>query len=263
MADKLVFVTQYAGQMKYLCLVLFLVFAVAGCKPKEQVIGNKVVESGQALITGQIFIVTKGGENVVLGDVKVALLDAGETRTHFNSKALEWSNALAIAQAKVDQATANFDAIYRDELVKLAAVKNYQGDAMQTIPTGTQEWDDAFERSQQVEGYIRDLHKVKESTDAKQQLDAVIEAQADLWDEINWPSADHFWPRKQITTTDSEGRFKFIVPASFANLNLMLFAKAERPLTDNQKENWYTMSNVTLATGVKQPNFTGGWWMSN
>jgi hypothetical protein len=92
---------------KYFCLVLFLGFVVAGCKPKEkeQVIANNVVESEQALITGQIFIVTKGRDNVVFGDEKVALLDAAETRTYFNSKALEWSNALASAQAKVDQAS--------------------------------------------------------------------------------------------------------------------------------------------------------------
>src|SRR5580704_9250941 len=100
--------------MKYFCLVLFLAVVGGGCKPKEkeQVIANKVVEPEQALIIGQIFIVTKGRENVVLGDEKIALLDAHETRTYFNSKAIEWSNALVMAQVKVDQATTNYDSLY-------------------------------------------------------------------------------------------------------------------------------------------------------
>ncbi len=129
---------------------------------------------------------------------------------------------------------------------------------MQSIPTGTQEWDDAFERSQQLEGYIRDLHKAKESTDAKKQLVDIIEAQADLWDGINWPSAAHFWPSIEITTTDSEGRFKFVVPKSYVDSDLTLFAKAERQLSDDEKENWYTMGNVTL-NGRKTAEFY--WWM--
>ena len=203
--------TNINNAMKYFCLVLFLAFAFAGCKPKEkeQVIANKVVKSEQALITGQIFIVTKGRANVVLGDEKIALLDAHETRTYFNSKALEWSNALAMAQVKVDQAT-----------------KSYE---------------------------------LKNSSDARKQLDNAVKSQADLWDEINWPSADHFWPRIEITTTDSEGRFKFVVPKSSANLNLMLFAKAERQLGD-EKENWWRMVNVNL-NGRKTAELY--WWMVN
>jgi hypothetical protein len=109
----------------WLILGVFVGLSFAGCKPKEQVIANKVVESEQALITGQIFIVTKGRANVVLGDEKIALLDAHETRTYFNSKAVEWSNALAVAQVKVDQTATIYDALYKEDLAKLEASKKW------------------------------------------------------------------------------------------------------------------------------------------
>jgi hypothetical protein len=151
----------------WLILGVLASLVVSGCKPQEQVIANKVVDSDQALITGQIFIVTKGRENVVLGDEKVALLDTHEARTYFNSKAVEWSNELAAAQEKVDQASKNYDAIYKDELTKLADDKKHQEDLMQTVPAGSQEWSDAFERSQLVQGEIRDLHTEKNTSDEK------------------------------------------------------------------------------------------------
>jgi len=255
--------------MKYFRLALFLTFAVAGCKPKEkeQVIANKVVESEQALITGQIFIVTKGRANVVLGDEKIALLDAHETRTYFNSKALEWSNTLAIAQAKVDEATAkvdlattNLNALYKNDLEKYASAKKYHENKMVTVPTGTPEWDDAFEWSRKLERQIRDLVELKKSSgaqkqvlDARKRWDAVVKEQAGLWDEINWPSAGDFWPRIEITTTDSDGRFKFVVPKSSANSNMILFAKAERQVAD-EKENYWWMVNVNL-NGRKTEEF--------
>ena len=239
---------------------------VAGCKPKEkeQVIANNVAEPEQVLITGQIFIVTKGGENVVLGDVKVALLDADETGTYFNSKALEWSNALTAAQAKVDQATTDYDALYKDDLAKFAAARKYHENVMATANldsyNGRSDYEQASDWTKKVEGEIRDLQNLKKSSAEKKLLGDALNEQADLWDEINWPSADHFSPRIQITTTDSEGRFKFVVPESSANLNLMLFAKAERQLTDDEKENWSRMVNATL-NGRKTAELY--WWMVN
>ena len=248
--DKLEFATPGAEQKQlrgkffkttWLILGVLSGLAIDGCKPKEQVIANKVVESEQALITGQIFIVTKGRANVVLGDEKIALLDAHETRTYFNSKALEWSNTLAAAQLKVDQAARIYDALYKDYLEKLDAAKKYY------------ERQNDFESSRTVSGEIRDLHKEKKSSTEKQQFDNALAAQARLWDEINWPSADHFWPSLDIATTDSEGRFKFVVPKSRANLNMMLFAKAARQVGD-EKENYWWMVNVNL-NGRKTEEF--------
>ena len=220
---------------------------LSGCKPKEkeQVIANNVVESEQALIIGQIFIVTKGRENVVLGDEKVALLDAHETRTYFNSKFLEWSKALVAAQAEVDRVTKNYDAIYKEDLDKFAAAKKYHENIMQTVPTSSQEWNDAFDWGQKIEAKISDLNKLKRSSDVRKQLDDAVKKQTDLWDEINWPSPDYFETSIDTTTTDSEGRFKFVVPKSRVGSNMTLFAKAER-LVGDKKENYWWMVNVNL-----------------
>jgi hypothetical protein len=229
--------------MKTAWLILGVLFslAVAGCKPKEQVIANKVVESEQALITGQIFIVTKGRANVVLGDEKIALLDAHETRTFFNSKAVEWSNALAVAQVKVDKAATIYDALYRNDLAQLEALKQYW------------ERQDAFELSKDVKGEIRDLYKEKKTSAEKKQFDDALEAQARLWDEINWPSPKYFEPSIAITTTDSEGRFKFVVPKTSADANMTLLAKAEREAGDEKEKYWWTV-NVNL-NGRKTDEF--------
>jgi hypothetical protein len=229
----------------WLILGVLASLVVSGCKPQEQVIANKVVDSDQALITGQIFIVTKGRENVVLGDEKVALLDTHEARTYFNSKAVEWSNELAAAQEKVDQASKNYDAIYKDELTKLADDKKHQEDLMQTVPAGSQEWSDAFERSQLVQGEIRDLHTGKNTSDEKKQFDDALEAQSRLWDEINWPSPEYFEPSIATTTTDSEGRFKFVVPKSSADADMTILAKSERETADENEKYWWTV-NVDL-----------------
>ncbi len=235
-------------------IIAALVSISTGCKQreKEQVIENKIVEPEQALITGQIFIVTKGRENVVLGDEKVALLDAHDTRAYFNSKFLEWSNKLVVAQAEVDRATANYDALYKAELDKFAAAKKYHENIMQTVPTDSQAWSDAFDWDQKVGAQISDLLKLKHSSDARKQLDDAAEKQANLWDEINWPSPDYFESSIDTTTTDSEGRFKFVVPKSRVDSSMTLFAKAER-LVGDEKENYWWMVNVNLY-GKKQPS---------
>jgi hypothetical protein len=49
-------------------LASLLVFAVAGCKPKE------------TTLSGQVFIVTKGAENFKLGDVVIFLIEKSQVR---------------------------------------------------------------------------------------------------------------------------------------------------------------------------------------
>ena len=125
--------------VKKLCLILLFALVVAGCrqKEKEQVISNKVTQPEEMQITGQIFIITKGGETIRLGDVEVALFDQRQMWTCINSNALQWSNTLAEAQAKVDQATTNYDALFKDDLEKFTTAKKYHDNIMQTASTGS------------------------------------------------------------------------------------------------------------------------------
>jgi hypothetical protein len=251
-------------KLKFNCLgicavISAFIFIISGCKPKEQVIANQVVKSQDALLTGQIFIVTKSRQNIVLGDQKIDLLDAGEVRTYFNSKVIEWSNSLEAAQAKVSQATSNvnlaqtnLDLLYKSDLDKYTAAKKYHDNIITTAPSDSQEWSDALAWSQKMDENIKQINELKKKSDeqkklddAQSLLDTALAEQERVWNDINWPSPDYFTPEIKNSTTDSEGRFKFIVPSSYENADLILFAKADR-LVGDENENYWWMVNVHL-----------------
>ncbi len=245
--------------VKNLCLILLFALVIAGCrqKEKEPVISNKVVQSEEMQITGQIFIVTKEGENVVLGDVEVALFDQRQMWTCVNSNALQWSNSLAAAQAKVDQATTNYDALYKDDMGKFIAAKKYHDNTMVTVSTGTPEWEQAFEWSMKLEKKINNLIELKNSSDAGKELVHAVWERDFQWDYINWPRIVYLLAagcdsdNRQITTTDSEGHFKFVIPAS--SPNVVLFAKAERQVGD-EKEKYLWLVVVGTPVGNEGTN---------
>jgi hypothetical protein len=99
--------------MKTFGLILgcFLVFALAGCKPKE------------TTLSGQVFIVTKGAENFKLGDVEVFLMEKSQVTDYLQnkqpaidsemaSKRQAITNAeqeVAIAQTNENKAQVHFD----------------------------------------------------------------------------------------------------------------------------------------------------------
>jgi len=224
---------------------------VAGCRQKEK----EQVQPEDMQITGQIFIVTKGGENVVLGDVEVALFDQRRMWNRVNSQALQWSNSLAEAQAKVDQATTNYDALYKDDLDKLTTAKKYHDDIMQTAATGTTEWEQAFDWSTKLDRKIDDLNQLKKSSDAEKELVNAVRERDIQSDYINWPSAESFDLNMATTTTDSEGRFKFVVPPS--SPNVVVFAKAER-LVGDEKEKYLWLVVVRTPAGNEDTNFLWG-----
>jgi hypothetical protein len=237
--------------------LLALAVVLSGCKPKgkESVTPNKVAPPEEKLIAGQIFIVTKGGENIPLGDVEVALFGQQQMWTCFDSHALKWSNSLAEAQAKVDQATTNYDALYKDDIDKFTTAKKYHDDIMQTAATGTPEWEQAFDWSTKLEKKIADLNELKKTSDVGKQLrDAIFERNFQ-WDYINWPRIVYLLASDltaiQTTTTDAEGHFKFVVSAS--SPNLVLFAKAERQVGD-VKENYWWLYPVGTPAGNEGTN---------
>lgn len=242
----------------FVIAVLALLIAT-GCKPKEQVIANQVVQEKEAMITGQIFIVTKARENIVLGDEKVALLDAKELKAYLNSKITEWSNALEAAQAKVNEASANvslaesnFASLYKADIEKYTTAKRYHAKAMDSAPVDSQQWQDAYDWSKKVDANLQQLKQARKSSNEKRKLDearklleTAITEQDTVWDDINWPSPAGFTPTVMKTTTDSDGRFKFVVPYWHANAELIVFAKANR-LVGEEKENYWWMESVHL-----------------
>src|ERR1035441_8452324 len=239
-------------------LLLAATVAASGCKPKEQskVISNKVVNEGQAIIHGQMFIVTAGRANVVLGDEEVALVDEQKLLGYFNSKMVEWTNALAAAQTRIDQASAAYSALFKEEIEKLSKTKNWHDERMARVSTSSPEWAESFEWSQKLKNRLRALYKSRKSSDTRKQLDDAIREQARLFDEIKFPKPDSLGEgRIESATADSDGRFKFVVPAD--SKNLMLVAKSERKTADGEEKYWWLQGvylNITTEVILSNHN---------
>jgi hypothetical protein len=128
----------------YLCIAFPLVFFV-GCgqknsnQPAQQAISqptNVPVQAAPLTITGQIFIVTKGAENVTLGDVEVALINEDAFRNYLNSHELAWSNSLVNAMDDIHRASTNYSAFFD----KLLAAQKYHQHIMETAEASSVEW---------------------------------------------------------------------------------------------------------------------------
>ncbi len=237
-----------------LALLLSFAFAITGCKKSDpgQVISDKVVQPEQALITGQMFVVTKARQNVVLGDEKLALVDSKKTLRWFKKNATEWSNTLATAEASVEaaqrrvsQSKAKVDGLFKDKLDKLLKTKKWHDDRMISVSASSPEWEESFHWSRKLDDQIQTLEDARKSSDAQKQLEtdqeqlaAQIKEQARAFELINWPTAEHFWDSQVAEAiTDSQGRFKFLVPAGSSNL--MIVAKAERQLLTDKEQYWW------------------------
>jgi len=221
-------------------LLLVTAMAATGCKPKQQakVISNTVVNEQQAVILGQMFIVTAGRANVVLGDEQVALVDEKKLLGYFNSKTVEWSNALSAAQTKIDQASAEYSALFQEEIDKLSKTKKWHDERMAKVATSSPEWAESLEWSEKLQRRLLGLQEARKSSETRKQLDDAIREQARLFDEISLPKPDSLGEGTiQSTTTDSDGRFKFLVPAD--SKNLMLVAKSERRTADGEEKYWW------------------------
>jgi hypothetical protein len=229
------------GQFLKRITLILLALLFGACKPqeKEQVIDNKVVRPQESVITGQLFIVTKNRANIVLGDEKIALLDEDETRKYLNPKFIEWSNSLAEAQFRVDVATKNFDSLYQKDLKTFLSSKKYHDNRIATYSTESSEWQESLDWSVKLREKINALAKLKYSSPEGQELDTALDAQDALWEKINWPSPDYFSPQIAVATTDSEGRFKFVVPAS--HKKLILLAKSSRLVGEDREDYWWAV----------------------
>jgi hypothetical protein len=231
--------------MKNLYLLFLIAFVITGCGHKEQnnaalVNSERQEKQEQREIDGQIFVVTKGDETIRLCDVEVALFDLQQMWTCINSNALQWSNTLAEAQAKVDEAKLKFDALYKDDIDKFTTAKKYHDNIMQNASAGSPEWEQAFEWSTKLEGKINDLVELKNSSDEKTKLNHAIWERTFQWDYINSPKVVSLLAvgcdtdNRQTTTTDSDGRFKFIIPAT--SPDVVIYAKAERQVGDEKEK---------------------------
>ena len=226
-------------------------------KEGEQALSKTIDQTEGILLNGKIFITTKEGQNIVLGDVTVALFDQQQLRKCFASHAIQWSNSLAAEQTKVDEAWKNYNALYKEDLDKFTAADHQYGHVMQTVHTGTPEWQQAFEGWYKAEKKIKELNELKQSSSAAQQWRDAVHIRDFTWDFFNWPSYVNLLANgcdtaeNKTTTTDNEGRFRFSIPAS--SQNVVLFAKAEREV-GKMKEKYLWLCTVGTPAGIQGTN---------
>jgi hypothetical protein len=244
--------------MKPISVILFFLVAIAigssGCKPKEipSSVPDQAAKPATLQIAGRVFIVTKGSQNIVLGDVKVSVLDEPELWACLNTNAVKWTNTLAAEQAKVDLATTNYDALYKADFDKLNTAKKYHDNVLQTASPGSPEYEQSSDWSVKLQGQIDDLNEKKKMSDTASDLKKAIREREVEWNFINWPEITYLvangcdCENHQTTTTDNEGRFKFNIPSTSSNV--VLFAKAERQVGD-QKEQYLWLLVIGTPVG--------------
>jgi hypothetical protein len=83
----------WGGKMKsYLILILISLLALTGCKPK------------QTTLSGQVFIVTQGAENVKLGDVEILLIEKSQATDFLQKKQPAIESEMALKQQELTNA---------------------------------------------------------------------------------------------------------------------------------------------------------------
>jgi len=174
-------------------LIFTALVALTGCKPKE------------TTLSGQMFIVTQGGENIKLGDVKIILVEKTQVAGFLQMKAPVIKSELTARKEEYYAAKAEAQKIVDDD-------RQAQG-------VGYQEISAAAERE------YASINRFKN-------------ARANY---LNFPTAEDwltdFSPIAiQETLTDADGNFSITYPR---NKSLTIFAKAERTTqTDTEKYYW-------------------------
>jgi hypothetical protein len=76
----------------HLILILVSLLALTGCKPK------------QTTLSGQVFIVTQGAENVKLGDVEILLIEKSQAADFLQKKQPAIESEIALKQQELTNA---------------------------------------------------------------------------------------------------------------------------------------------------------------
>ena len=205
-------------------LASLLVFAVAGCKPKE------------TTLSGQVFIVTKGAENFKLGDVEVLLIEKSQVTNYLQKKQPAIESKMTLAQEELEK-------------IKVGHVP----DVLLTNADFAKALSKFNELQKNYDKAVSDSETEAESILAKMQsaLDQMKTAQTAVLTSLeNYPTpADYledFSPDiSQKTTTDADGKFFLSYPST---KRFAIFAHAQRMVLD-KTETYYWL--VDAPTGEK------------
>lgn len=104
--------------------ILLFSIIIVGCKKETKPIPVQVVQPVQLTLNGQMFIVTKGRENIVLGDETVVLLDKSIMKQYCDSKAEEWKSNLLVLQSNIEAETMEYRALNKSNIIDYQSISS-------------------------------------------------------------------------------------------------------------------------------------------
>jgi hypothetical protein len=232
----------------YLILILVSLLALTGCKPK------------QTTLSGQVFIVTQGAENVKLGDVEILLIEKSQATDFLQKKQPDIDSEMASKQEdlkKIEQghvpsvlltdsayakALSDFDELQKQSDVQLArmsqATKDYNNnpDHADAVSSEASAEADSIQMKMQL---VLDQMKAAQS--------AVIKNLE------NYPAAADYFEGflpvvVQKTISDADGKFSFVYPR---NKSLAVFASAQRMVLNKTEKYYWLVNAPTNAESVQ------------
>ena len=219
------------------------ILGLAGCKPKA------------TTVSGQVFIVTKGAENVKLGAVEILLIERPQVTEFLQKKQPAIESEMASKQEelkKIEQGRVP------DVLLTNAA---YAKALSESDKLQKQEEKQQALMEQLVKNYSDDPEHDKAFSDAKAEADSIISKEQSAIEEMeaaqsavikglkNYPAAtDYFEDFSPViiqkTLSDADGKFSFTYPR---NKPLTIFAHAQRMVLDKTEIYYWLVDAPTNA----------------
>lgn len=217
--------------------------AVSGCKKSDQaqekqiIIENSVVEPQQAIITGQIFIVTKGRDNIPIGDEAVYVVNLDELQGYYNNSSTNWETTLLADVSKIVDGASNYLALDRSNLDVLIAARAQWKQVEESPETSADDYTTASEWDTKIYSEILDIYTSKYPV--KLTLDSMAEDASNYWEDIIYPGKSYPQGTIESATTDATGRFTIKIPESEIVQHMYLVAAADRETPDGvEKYSW-------------------------
>lgn len=225
-------------------------FPILGCKKAEtsgsqdEKSENEPIKSPGIVISGEIFIVTKGRENIPIGDERIVLLDADKVSNYYGSKAQAWQRDLEVSQNNIQSEIAIYKSLNQSNIDQLITAGKYWNNVMHSSDIGSDDYQNASLWKQKIDLEIEAAYEQNHASSIKQKLDEDIYNASNYWDQIAYPDSFSFPSYCEIasTTSDSEGHFKFSIDQSKIRTDMCLVAKATRETPDGLEKYWWAES---------------------
>jgi hypothetical protein len=253
--------------MKNFSILIFaLLVALTGCKPK------------QTALSGQMFIVTQGAENVKLGDVQISLIDKSQAsdfllnkQTSIETELAARKNEIGVAERRVASVQTDYDSFqtnsdYVELESELDNVSKEHEDLEQKLRSLPQDSDEnektlkevgvKYAKQYELQQKLDDMRKAREPKINEllndiQTADLLLATAKTRLE--NFPMSEDyladFSPLTiQQTRTDADGKFSFVYSR---DKSLAIFASAQRMVLNKIEKYYWLVNAPTNAESVQ------------